>query len=234
MPFEHSENSVFGLRAILFDLDGTLADTGPDLAFALNTLLAEEGHVPLPYKEIRPLVSHGGMAMVLYAFSMNAEDPAAKPLRDRLVEIYSRHIADRTRLFPGMEAALEAMENGGLKWGVVTNKPAWLTEPLMDKLGLTARCACIVSGDTLAERKPHPAPILHACRLVGSLPAQSLYVGDALRDIEAGQRAGVATAVALFGYIGAQERPEQWGANMLFEQPGDLLARIRLEIGANE
>lgn len=207
------------IRTVLFDLDGTLADTAPDLAFALNQVLVEQGREPLPFETIRPHVSHGGPALTQLGFGISAEHPDFEPRRQRLLEIYRDNIARETTLFPGMAALLESIEKNGMNWGVVTNKPGWLTEPLIEALGLTERSACIVSGDTCTNRKPHPEPILHGCQLAGSESHQCVYIGDAERDIESGNRAGMTTIVALFGYIGENDKPEQWQADILLETP---------------
>ena len=140
-----------------------------------------------------------------------------------LLDYYENNIAQYTRLFPGMDEVLQYIETRGLNWGVVTNKPAWLTDPLMAALGLDQRAACIVSGDTLQECKPHPAPLLHACDLTSSKPGQCLYVGDAERDIQAGRNAGMPTLVAMFGYLMEKDRPEDWGANALIHHPAEII-----------
>lgn len=212
------------IHTVLFDLDGTLADTAPDLAFALNAVLLEEGRAALTYETIRPWVSHGGRYMIRQGFQQAAGHPAEDRLWRRLVSIYQQHIADQTRLFPGMDEVLEKIEQQGMKWGIVTNKAGQLTDALLTALKLRERSVCTVSGDTLTEKKPHPAPILHACAQAGCAPRECLYVGDAQRDIEAGQRAGAYTAAALFGYLGAADRPREWGADALLESPLDLLA----------
>lgn len=210
-------------RTVLFDLDGTLLDTAPDLANALNAVLQANGRPALPFEIIRPAVSHGGNALIELGFGLKPDDAAFGTLRRQLLDFYENNIARETRLFPGMEAVLEHIETSGLNWGVVTNKPGWLTDPLMDALQLTGRAAGIVSGDTLKERKPHPAPLLYACRLIGSEPHQCLYVGDAERDIQAGRNAGMTTLAALFGYLLDTDRPETWGATALIHQPRDIL-----------
>ena len=210
------------IRTVLFDLDGTLADTAPDLAYALNALLTEQGRAPLPFTAIRPVVSHGATALVRLGFAA-AEGEQFETLRQRLLALYQQHIARETRLFDGMAQLLDYIEGAGMNWGVVTNKPAFLTDPLMAALSLSARAACIVSGDTTANRKPHPEPLLHGCRLAGSTAAHCLYVGDAERDIRAGRDAGMLTLVAGFGYIGADERPEEWGADGLVAQAVDII-----------
>ena len=211
-------------RALLFDLDGTLADTAPDLAGALNTLLAELGRPALPFVAIRHHVSHGARAMIEFALDLCPDDDGYAPLHRRFLEIYSAGIADQTRLFDGMEELLLAAEAHGMPWGVVTNKPARMTDPLMAALGLTARAGCIVSGDTTAHSKPHPEPLLHASRLITVPPEACLFVGDAERDIEAGRRAGMPTLVARFGYLGPDDRPDEWGADGIVDRPAEILA----------
>lgn len=216
-------NAPVCIRTVLFDLDGTLLDTAPDLADALNTVLVEQHRPPLPYTAIRPVVSHGGIALIELGFRLERGDPAFEPLRQRLLAVYRANLSCKTRPFAGMEALLDALEARRLNWGVVTNKPAWLTEPLLQDLGLYERAACIVSGDTLQERKPHPAPMLLACRLAGSEPAQCVYIGDAQRDVEAGRNAGMHTLVALFGYLQAHDDPQAWQASGTVRTPAEVL-----------
>jgi 2-phosphoglycolate phosphatase len=215
------------IETVLFDLDGTLLDTAPDLANALNAVLQGNGRKPLPFESIRPVVSHGGNALIRLGFGLQPDDDDFEPLRRQLLDHYQNNIARETRLFPGMDEVLGYIESRHLRWGVVTNKPGWLTDPLMEALQLTERAACIVSGDTLPERKPHPAPILHACRLAGSEPRNSLYIGDAERDIQAGLNAGLVTLAALFGYLTEDDRPENWGATALIRDPSDILAWLQ-------
>jgi len=212
------------IRTILFDLDGTLLDTAADLAAALNTVLEENQQDALPLESIRPAVSHGGIALIKLGFKLDPDDPRFEPLRQRLLAAYRENISRHTTLFPGMAAVLHDIEQRGLNWGVVTNKPGWLTDPLLQDLQLYDRAVCVVSGDTLQQRKPHPAPLLHACKLANSSPEQCLYVGDAQRDIEAGRNAGMHTMVALFGYFTAQDQPHSWGATHLIREPGEILA----------
>lgn len=211
------------VNTVLFDLDGTLADTAPDLAFALNQTLKNHGKNPLAYEQIRPVVSHGGKALIELGFQISADTDHFESLRLELLDIYKANIATHTTLFNGMQSVIDSLEAKKIKWGVVTNKPGWLTEPLLEALQLTARAACIVSGDTLQQRKPHPAPLLHACKLAASSPDECVYVGDANRDIEAGRRAGMYTLVALFGYIGHDEQPHNWGADAMIETPQQIL-----------
>lgn len=211
-----------GPAALLLDLDGTLLDTAPDMGGALNLLRAEHGLEPLPAQVIRPVVSHGAMRLVALGFP-EATGDAFEALRLRFLELYAANLATGTRLFPGFEGVLEQLESRGLPWGIVTNKPGWLTDPLLAALGLDRRAACAVSGDTLAERKPHPLPLLHAARLVGVEPERCVYVGDAERDIQAGRAAGMTTLVAAYGYIPASEDPLHWQPHGMVSTPAELL-----------
>ena len=211
------------VRLVLFDLDGTLADTAPDLAYALNRTLEENDRPPLPFDAIRPQVSHGGAALIRLGFRVDQEDTRFKGYYDRLIDTYKANIDRETRLFDGMERVLDHLEARAIPWGVVTNKPSWLTNPLMDRLGLARRAACVVSGDTTANRKPHPEPILFACGQARSDPGEALYVGDAERDIRAGRAAGAVTLTALFGYIGTEDDPASWGADGSVSAPAEIL-----------
>jgi len=215
------------IQTVLFDLDGTLLDTAADLANALNAVLRLNKRAALPFEQIRPVVSHGGQALIELGFKLCPDHPEFAPLKSQLLDYYQSHIADRTTLFPGMSEVLDTIEQRGMSWGVVTNKPTWLTEPLMDALDLTRRASTIVSGDTVNERKPHPAPLLYACKIVGSKPDACLYIGDAERDITAGHKAGMFTLVAVFGYLMAEDEPENWGATALIQQPSDILKWLR-------
>jgi phosphoglycolate phosphatase len=210
-------------RSVLFDLDGTLADTAPDLANALNKVLAENRHEPLPLQIIRYQVSNGASALIKLGFHIEPDHPDFEPLRLRLLEFYAQAVAAETRLFDGMHEVLSGLEALGMRWGVVTNKPSRFTNPILEALALSHRSACVVSGDTLEKKKPHPEPILHACNIVGCTPHESIYVGDAQRDIEAGNRAGTKTLVALFGYISEQQQPQQWGADGMIETPQEII-----------
>ncbi len=210
------------IDAVLFDLDGTLADTAPDLTRALNAVLAEQGHPPLPLERVRPQVSHGGRALIRLGFGLEPDDPRGEPLRQALLRHYQGDICRDTRLFSGMETLLWRLERAAIPWGVVTNKPGWLTRPLLQGLGLEARAGCVVSGDSLPQSKPHPAPLLHACHELGAAPGRSWYLGDARRDIEAARAAGCHSLVALWGYLDGADRPCEWGADGCVADPREL------------
>lgn len=210
------------IRGVLLDLDGTLLDTAPDMAAALNRLREEAGLSPLGFNAIRPHVSHGAQALVRLGFP-NVDGEQFAVLRKRFIEVYAARIASETRVFPGFETVLETMEARGLPWGVVTNKQTSLTSALLAALNLAHRAACIVCGDTLGQRKPHPAPLLHAANLLGLDPQMCVYVGDAERDVQAGRAAGMQTVIALFGYLGAHDRPDEWRADALIRDPVELL-----------
>lgn len=216
-------------RAALFDLDGTLLDTAPDLAGALDALLLGMQREPLPFASVRQQVSHGSIALIRLAFP--GLEPGGAPfeaLRLQLLDLYRARIARATRLFPGFEAVLAAMERAGIPWGIVTNKPAWLTEPLLQELGLANRAGAVLSGDSLPERKPHPRPLLVAAAQLRVPPAECLYLGDALRDVQAARAAGMRPLGVRFGYLDPREAPETWPVEGWLEHPGELLAWLGL------
>jgi phosphoglycolate phosphatase len=216
------------LGGVLFDLDGTFADTAGDLAYALNKTLVRYRQAPLPFATIRPFVSHGAAALVRRGFAMAPDDPGFEERRRYLLDVYRDNLCRETRLFDGLDALLQRLEQGRIPWGIVTNKPAWLTDPLMNALGMTPRAASIVSGDTCANRKPHPEPILHACAEMAVDPARCVYVGDAERDIVAGRAAGTPTVAALYGYLLPEDTPESWNADASVTRPSDLAAVMGL------
>jgi 2-phosphoglycolate phosphatase len=211
------------VRTVLFDLDGTLADTAPDLGDALNRMLVNAHRAALPQGTIRPEASHGTTGLLRLGFGIGPDDPRFEPLRRQFLELYQERLYVHTRLFPGVDALLAGLYTRGLRWGIVTNKPGFLTEPLVERLGLLNAAVCVVSGDTTTNRKPHPEPLLHACTLAGCTPPQCLYVGDAERDIQAGRAAGMLTLAARFGYIRAHENPLEWGADGTIDAPLEIL-----------
>lgn len=214
------------LRAVLFDMDGTLLDTAPDMVNALNALRRERELAPLPYELVRSAVSHGAARVVRLGFESVVE-PEFAQLQQRFLQIYRGALSTHSRLFPGMEAVLDELDSRGLKYGIVTNKAAWLTEPLLEQLHLRSRFGCVVSGDTTAERKPHPMPLLHAAALLGVAPEACVYVGDAQRDVEAAHAAGMPALVANYGYLRADEDSRSWGGDVYLQQPLDLLDWLR-------
>jgi 2-phosphoglycolate phosphatase len=207
------------IRTVLFDLDGTFADTAPDLADALNRTLIANEQPPLAFEQIRPVVSHGGRALIELGFGINDSDPSFEPLRQQLLSYYQADIARHTQLFPGILHLLQELQYNNLRWGIVTNKPGWLTNPLLASLALPFAPCSVVSGDTLPQRKPDPTPLLHACSMCQCEPAHCLYIGDAERDIVAGKRAGMQTMAALYGYLREEDDPQQWQADCYIEHP---------------
>ncbi|MBK5936761.1 HAD family hydrolase [Halorhodospira halophila] len=219
-------------RGVLFDLDGTLVDTAPDLIACVQELLAEAGRPLAPTGALQTTVSHGARIMVSHAFSVPPSDPHAVALEQELVRRYRARIADESRLFPGMAAVLDTLEGQDIPWGIVTNKPTHLTEPLLERLALDTRAGAVVCGDTLDRAKPHPDPIRHAAATLGCAPEACWSLGDARRDIDAAVAAGARGLVALFGYLHAGDRPALWGAHGLIRQPAELLGWLEPEAGA--
>ena len=216
-----------GARAVFFDLDGTLVDTAPDMVAALQQLQRLHDIEPVPYAFGRSHVSNGALGLLKIAFpgQSHAQD---SPLLCEFIELYKSQVCRQSALFAGLEELLDRLDQAALRWGVVTNKPAQLTGPIMAGLGLAERSVCTVSGDTLATRKPDPAPLLHACQVAGIAPDASIYVGDAMRDIEAGKRAGMTTIAAAYGYLVDGDDPLGWGADVMAADP-DELAQILLK-----
>ncbi|MCI0653337.1 MAG: phosphoglycolate phosphatase, partial [Methylococcaceae bacterium] len=190
----------YSLRCILLDLDGTLLDTAADMHFALNRALTDEGFDQVSLTAATPWVSHGAPAMVRHALGGSDQHPGFERVLNRMIEHYDRDLAVRTSLFDGMDSVLDAIEARGLVWGIVTNKRSGFSEPLLKALGLFDRAACLISGDTTRNKKPHPEPLLEACRRIGMQPAECLYIGDAAKDIQAGTAAGMTTLAATYGY----------------------------------
>jgi phosphoglycolate phosphatase len=210
------------IKGVLFDLDGTLLDTALDMTEALNALRAQEGLAALSNETVRCQVSHGGHALVRLGFGTLSPE-GHEAMRVRLLDIYRRQLAKHTRLFEGGDEMLTELERRGLAWGIVTNKPGWLTDPLLVEVRLHTRARAVVSGDTLAERKPHPMPLLHAAATMGIEPAQCVYVGDAERDMQAAQAAGMYAVVAGYGYLGDGDRADEWFSHGWLDTPLELL-----------
>ena len=215
-------------RAVLFDLDGTFADTAPDLAAALNHTRASRNLPPLPLDIIRPQASHGSRGLLKLGFGIEPEHPGYDALRDIFLAYYERHICVHTRLFSGMAELVAELERRGIRWGIVTNKPQRYTVPLMQALGYASRAACLVSGDTCSHAKPHPEPMLKACELIGVSPEQCLYLGDDLRDMQAANAAKMPGIIARYGYIGDGAQLDNWGAHGMIDTPTELLGYLAL------
>jgi len=214
--------------ALLFDLDGTLADTAPDLAGAVNLLRIAKGLPPVTYEMLRPVASAGARGLIGVAFNVAPAEAAYDALRDAFLANYEAQIALHTTLFDGVEALLGSLQEQGIQWGIVTNKPARFTDLLLPKIGL-GHTACSISGDTTAHAKPHPEPLFEAARRLGLFPHQCWYVGDDLRDIEAGKAAGMITIAAAWGYCGNTE-PLSWQADMIMQTPNDLIRLLQQQI----
>jgi phosphoglycolate phosphatase len=219
-------NQLARTKLVLLDLDGTLADTAPDLAAAANRMREARGIEPLPVSELRPYVSHGARGMVGRAFNVTPHDARYDALRREFLHEYETALCVDSALSPQMDDTLQKLEQRGIKWGIVTNKLARYTDPLMQALKLSNRAACVVSGDTTPFSKPHPAPLLHALAAAGVDAAAAAYVGDDQRDIDAGRAAGVRTVVASYGYLGNGVPYREWGADDVIHSPPELLRVI--------
>ncbi|GFM51013.1 phosphoglycolate phosphatase [Pseudomonas cichorii] len=210
------------LRAVLFDMDGTLLDTAPDFIAISQAMLADRGLPAVADKLIRDEISGGAKAMVAATFAMSPQDPAFEPLRLEFLERYQRDCAVHSRLFDGMAELLADIEKSGLIWGVVTNKPVRFAQPIMEQLGLAERSALLICPDHVTHSKPHPEPLILACSQLDLDPASVLFVGDDLRDIESGRDAGTKTAAVRYGYIHPNDNPDHWGADVVVDHPLDL------------
>lgn len=221
--------SLTACRAVLFDLDGTLADTAPDLAGAVHRMQRERGLPETSLDVLRPLASAGARGLLGGAFGIRPDAPGYDAMRDEFLANYARDLCVHTTLFPGIAALLDELDARGVRWGIVTNKVTRLTEPLVALLGLAQRAASVVCGDTTAHAKPHPAPLLHAAAQLALPPAQIVYIGDDLRDIQAGSAAGMATIAAAYGYCGDGVPPQDWQAQHIATTT-DALHRLLREV----
>jgi 2-phosphoglycolate phosphatase len=201
-----------GFEAIFFDLDGTLVDTAPDMVAVLIRMQEHHQQAALPYELARNSVSNGAIGLLRLAFP-HAGESELKVLHAEYLENYSNALCEESDLFPPLRELLDTLNTCNRSWGIVTNKPKRMTDPLVEKLGIVGGAACVISGDTLAQRKPHPAPLLHAAEITGVAPGKSIYVGDAERDIEAGRAAGMTTIAVGYGYITEDDDPHTWGAD---------------------
>ena len=213
------------IQAVLFDLDGTFADTAPDLARALNVMRAARNLPPVPLEATRSVTSTGARGLLRVGFGMAPEHPEYAAMREEFLTIYTKNLCVETRLFPGMSELLDGIEARGMKWGIVTNKVERLAKPLIEQLALGARCGCVVGGDTAGVTKPHPAPLLAASRLLGIAPDLSVYVGDDLRDVEAGRATGMKTIAVRYGYLNGGD-PDSWGADAVVDTPAAVLLHL--------
>jgi len=222
------------IAAILFDLDGTLIDTAPDMGAALNNLLIEEGLAPIPLKIIRPYVSQGALVLTRLGFSEQVTESEIEPLRLRYLDHYRAIVADDSVLFDCFEEVLNRLEEQNIPWGIVTNKPQWLTTPLLEHMGLHKRAAVVICGDTLEKRKPHPLPLIVAAETIGIACKNCVYVGDDPRDIEAGRAAKMKTLIAAYGYISKDTSLDEWQAEGIIESPLDLLTHPLVKESLNK
>lgn len=210
-------------RAVFFDLDGTFADTAPDLGHALNRMRERRNLPPLAIETVRPHASAGARGLLHLSFGLAPEDPDYGVLREEFLALYSEALCRHTRLFPGIPELLDGLEARGIVWGIVTNKPERFTRPLLAALGVASRARCIVSADTCSHPKPHPEPLLAASRQVGIEPPACVYLGDDERDVQASLAAGMRPVVARYGYLGNGKPWQTWGAQGAIAQPLDLL-----------
>lgn len=214
------------LQLILFDLDGTLVDTAPDLGLALNMQRERHGLPALSLETIRPYASHGSRGLLSVGFGLKPEDTGFAQMRDEYLGLYDEVFTHAPVLFPGIAELLSALESRNLRWGVVTNKPGRFTKPLLEAIGLGRRASCVVSGDDAARPKPYPDTLLLAMQQARAQPDQCLYIGDAERDIQAAKAAGMNSVVALYGYLDETDRPQEWGADAAVSTPMEVLQLI--------
>lgn len=207
------------VKAVLFDLDGTLADTSPDMTVALNKLLTKYGRQSLEYELVRKNTSRGSVAMIQLGFDETLEEKHSNQLRNEFLQLYADDLCNQTQLFPGVAELLDTLDKSNIPWGIVTNKPGMLAEPLVQQLNIAFRAVCMVSGDSLSRRKPDPDQLHHAANMLGISEEDTIYMGDDPRDVQAGKAAGMKTAVAAYGYIQDEHDPHTWGADVVFQKP---------------
>lgn len=213
------------IKAVLFDLDGTFADTAPDLGYALNRMRADRGMPPLPIEAMRPVTSLGARGLLGVGFNIAPEHPGYDSMRDEFLQLYEQNLCRSTSLFPGTPELIDAIEARDLRWGIVTNKAERFARPLLEQLHFAHRAACIIGGDTTGKIKPHPEPLLAACRIIAIAPRSCVYVGDDRRDIEAGRAAGMKTVAVRYGYLNGSA-PDTWEADAIIDRPQDLLQHL--------
>jgi len=219
------------IAAVLFDLDGTLIDTAPDFVRLVNQLRQEHQLPEFPYATVRQQVSNGARALVTLAFGDETSNPDFDQHLETLLQRYEQGLAEQSRLFAGLEPALTQLEQKGIPWGIVTNKPSRYTNPLLVGLQLDQRCAVAICPDQVTHRKPHPEPILTACEKIAADPVHTLYVGDHARDIEAGKRAGNYTVAAGWGYLNEGEQAEDWAADITLHTPSEFTNWLLQQLG---
>lgn len=212
---------------ILFDLDGTLLDTAGDLGVALNIQRQKHGFAALPQEMIRPVASHGSKGLLALGFGLTAEHAEFAAMRDEFLELYAQVFTRSPVLFDGVAELLATIESRGFSWGIVTNKPRRFSEPLLQAVQLDKRIQCLVCGDDASRAKPYPDTLLMASEQAGASPEDCMYIGDAERDVQAGNAAGMCTVVALYGYIAESDRPEEWGADFLIKHPTEIVGLIQ-------
>ena len=207
--------------AVLFDLDGTLIDPALDMVAILNAQLQDAGRSPIDYELARSNVSNGSAGLIYLGFP-DVSSEEHEQLRCDYLNRYAAAVCVHSTLFPALADLLQKLEDAKIPWGIVTNKPARMTAPLLDALALSSRAACAISGDTIPQRKPDPAPMFLACDQTGVAPERTVYVGDSIRDIDAGRAAGMFTVAARYGYVTADDNPESWLADVIVNDPQEL------------
>lgn len=220
MPFSTLNMRIKG---ILFDLDGTLLDTAADLTAALNQVLISQQAKPLSVNHVRPAISSGVAGLLKLGMGIDTQDPTFPSLRKQFLDYYTQHICVHTHLFPGVNTLTNYLQDEKWPWGIVTNKSAILTKQLIKKFPLLNKAKCIIAGDTLKYSKPHPQPLLHACKCIACLPEHCVYVGDAKRDVEAANAAGMYSLIALYGYINSKDDVNKWGATAKISSPLEII-----------